>query len=147
MVLFLVFLDDTFVVVLGKAESEVREETAWGRDSVGGVDEDGLEGADTAGEREEIKAGSTVAVGTTEVVGTKVTAVLREGMDIEVCKVLEHDLPGIVHVVVGVEVDGANVVVGMAAEFEAKVCGGGMKEMAAVLRPGMDTACFGFIHD
>ena len=70
-------------------------------------------------------------------------------MDIEVCKVLEHDLPGKVHVVVGVEVDGANVVVGMAAECEAEDldCGGGMKEIAAVLRPGMDTACFGFIHD
>ena len=58
MVLFLLFLDVTFVVVLGKegfnavvtwsvdkAESEVREETAWGRH---GVDEDGLEGADAA---------------------------------------------------------------------------------------------------
>ena len=160
MVLFLLFLDVTFVVVLGKegfnavvtwsvdkAESEVREETAWDRDGVGGVDEDGLGGADTAGERKGIKAGFAVAAGTTEVVGTKVTAVLRAGMDSEVCKVLGNDLPGKVDVVVGVEVDGANVVVRLAAEFEAEDCGGGMKEMAAVLKPGMDAAWFVFVHD
>ena len=112
----------------------VRNEPAWVRE---GVDEDGLEsddtGKDAAGVCMEIRVVSA------EVAGMKVTADLRPGINVEDSEVLEQDLSG--RVVVGVKLeDGANMAEEMVADVEAEDCDNGIKEIAADLRPGMETA-------